>query len=177
MGMFAGALVNLYTHDIRAPRDGLPEHIEFRLNGFTIGLGTVEAARDHQFLFSEGIEDWDSGQFEVLDIAGDYGHAVHSRRCRDERVDYREGPRVLLTAPIGGDREGDREYPVLEPGLQVLEPALEGGGLTLVSPAANSGDPLPDLPYGQHGDVQPAWGCGRDPADYACRRLALAGFR
>jgi lactoylglutathione lyase len=60
--MFDAALVNLYTHDIeaglrfyrdllgfeetfRTPRDGVPEHVELRLNGFTIGLGTVEAAR------------------------------------------------------------------------------------------------------------------------------------
>jgi lactoylglutathione lyase len=60
--MFATALVNLYTRDIeaglrfyrdllgfaetfRAPRDGVPEHVELRLNGFTVGLGTVEAAK------------------------------------------------------------------------------------------------------------------------------------
>jgi lactoylglutathione lyase len=60
--MFSGALVNLYTHDIeaglhfyhdllgfketfRTPKEGVPEHVELRLNGFTVGLGTVEAAR------------------------------------------------------------------------------------------------------------------------------------
>jgi catechol 2,3-dioxygenase-like lactoylglutathione lyase family enzyme len=60
--MFTSALVNLYTDDIeagihfyrdllgftetfRTPRAGVPEHIEFRLDGFTLGLGTVEAAR------------------------------------------------------------------------------------------------------------------------------------
>jgi lactoylglutathione lyase len=60
--MFATPMVNLYTHDIaagirfyrdllgfvetfRTPGDGIPEHIELRLDGFTIGLGTVEAAR------------------------------------------------------------------------------------------------------------------------------------
>lgn len=60
--MFVAALVNLYTNDIdaglrfyrdllgfqetfRTPIDGTPEHVELRLNGFTIGLGTVEAAR------------------------------------------------------------------------------------------------------------------------------------
>jgi lactoylglutathione lyase len=60
--MFSAALVNLYTGNIeagirfyrdllgfretfRTPRDGRPEHIEFQLNGFTLGLGTVEAAR------------------------------------------------------------------------------------------------------------------------------------
>ncbi len=57
-----GALVNLYTRDIeaglhfygdllgftetfRTPSEGIPEHVELRLNGFTVGLGTVEAAR------------------------------------------------------------------------------------------------------------------------------------
>jgi lactoylglutathione lyase len=60
--MFVTALVNLYTGDIetglrfyrdllgfeetfRTPREGTPEHVELKLNGFTIGLGTVEAAR------------------------------------------------------------------------------------------------------------------------------------
>jgi lactoylglutathione lyase len=60
--MFVAALVNLYTRDIeaglrfygdllgfeetfRTPVEGVPEHVELRLNGFTIGLGTVEAAK------------------------------------------------------------------------------------------------------------------------------------
>ncbi|BEL03115.1 VOC family protein [Actinoplanes sichuanensis] len=55
--MFDTALVNLYTRDIDAGvhfyRDLLgfvetfraPEHIELRLGGFTVGLGSVEAAR------------------------------------------------------------------------------------------------------------------------------------
>jgi lactoylglutathione lyase len=29
----------------RAPREGVPEHVELQLNGFTLGLGTVAAAR------------------------------------------------------------------------------------------------------------------------------------
>jgi len=62
VAMFATALVNLYTRDIeaglhfyrdllgfaetfRTPREGIPEHVELRLNGFTVGLGTVEAAK------------------------------------------------------------------------------------------------------------------------------------
>lgn len=62
MDLAAGALVNLYTNDIeagirfyrdllgfketfRTPSQGIPEHVEFRSNGFTVGLGTVEAAR------------------------------------------------------------------------------------------------------------------------------------
>ena len=60
--MFASALVNLYTVDIepavrfyrdllgfeetfRTPMEGTPDHVELRLDGFTLGLGSVEAAR------------------------------------------------------------------------------------------------------------------------------------
>jgi lactoylglutathione lyase len=60
--MFDSALVNLYTRDIeagirfyrdllgftetfRTPTEGVPEHIEFKLNGFVLGLGTVQAAK------------------------------------------------------------------------------------------------------------------------------------
>ena len=59
--MYRFGLVNLYTRDIeaglrfyrdllgftetfRTPGEGIPEHVELRLNGFTVGLGTVEAA-------------------------------------------------------------------------------------------------------------------------------------
>jgi len=60
--MFRTGFINLYTNDIeagvrfyrdllgfretfRTPRDGVPEHVELRLDGFGVGLGTVEAAR------------------------------------------------------------------------------------------------------------------------------------
>lgn len=60
--MFVSAFVNLYTRDIeaglrfyadllgfretfRTPTEGTPEHVELTLNGFGLGLGTVEAAR------------------------------------------------------------------------------------------------------------------------------------
>jgi len=60
--MFAEGLVNLYTRDIeagirfyrdllgfketfRTPKTGTPTHVEFKVGGFTLGLGTVEAAR------------------------------------------------------------------------------------------------------------------------------------
>jgi lactoylglutathione lyase len=62
IGMFDTGLVNLYTSDIeaalhfyrdlfgfaetfRTPAEGTPEHVELSLNGFTVGLGSVEAAR------------------------------------------------------------------------------------------------------------------------------------
>jgi lactoylglutathione lyase len=60
--VFESGLVNLYTADIaaglrfygellglnetfRTPREGSPEHVEFRAGNFTVGLGTVEAAK------------------------------------------------------------------------------------------------------------------------------------
>lgn len=60
--MFADGLVNLYTRDIdagirfyrdllglketfRTPKTGTPTHVEFKAGGFTLGLGTVEAAK------------------------------------------------------------------------------------------------------------------------------------
>jgi lactoylglutathione lyase len=61
--MFVSALVNLYTRDIeaglrfyrdllgfvetfRTSTEGVPSHVELSLNGFVLGLGSVEAARD-----------------------------------------------------------------------------------------------------------------------------------
>lgn len=60
--MFTSAFVNLYTRDIeaglrfyrdllgfketfRTPKQGTPEHVELTLDGFGLGLGTVEAAK------------------------------------------------------------------------------------------------------------------------------------
>jgi lactoylglutathione lyase len=61
--VFTSPLVNLYTADIEAglafyrdllgfvetfriPLEGIPSHVELRLDGFTLGLSTVEAARE-----------------------------------------------------------------------------------------------------------------------------------
>ncbi len=60
--VFTDGLVNLYTRDIeagirfyrdllglketfRTPKTGVPTHVEFKVGGFTLGLGTVEAAK------------------------------------------------------------------------------------------------------------------------------------
>ncbi|MGO9081989.1 MAG: VOC family protein [Streptosporangiaceae bacterium] len=60
--MFATALVNLYTADIeaglrfyrdllgfeetfRTPKEGTLQHVELKLGGFALGLGTVHAAK------------------------------------------------------------------------------------------------------------------------------------
>lgn len=71
--MFVDGLVNLYTRDIdagirfyrdllgfkesfRTPKSGTPTHVEFRVGGFTLGLGTVDAAkRVHGVLASPGL--------------------------------------------------------------------------------------------------------------------------
>jgi len=62
LDMFATGFVNLYTGDMeaglhfyrdllgfeetfRTPTEGTPEHVELTLNGFALGLGTVEAAK------------------------------------------------------------------------------------------------------------------------------------
>ncbi len=70
--MFADGLVNLYTRDIdastrfyrdllgfketfRTPKTGTATHVEFKVGGFTLGLGTVEAAkRVHEVTASPG---------------------------------------------------------------------------------------------------------------------------
>jgi catechol 2,3-dioxygenase-like lactoylglutathione lyase family enzyme len=61
--VFATPMINLYTDDIesglafyrdhfgfvetfRTPREGTPTHVELQLDGFMLGLGTVEAARE-----------------------------------------------------------------------------------------------------------------------------------
>jgi lactoylglutathione lyase len=61
--VFISPMVNLYTTDIeagitfyrdllgfvetfRTPLEGTPSHVELRLDNFTLGLGTVEAARE-----------------------------------------------------------------------------------------------------------------------------------
>ena len=60
--VFTTGFVNLYTADIesgldfyrdllgfeetfRTPKEGVPQHVELTLNGFALGLGTVEAAK------------------------------------------------------------------------------------------------------------------------------------
>src|SRR5260370_41053318 len=88
-----GALVNLYTRDVqaglrfygdllgftetfRSPTEGIPEHVELRSNGFTVGLGTVEAARR-----VHGVEATPGSPAMVLvvwtdDVDAAYGHLV-----------------------------------------------------------------------------------------------------
>src|SRR6202042_257043 len=88
-----------------------------------------------------------------------------------------KGLHALLAAPRSGDRESDREDPIFEADLNLLEPALQGSSLMPISPVAFPCDPPPDLSQGEHGDVQLLRRRGRDPAGYAHRGLALTSLR
>jgi hypothetical protein len=89
----------------------------------------------------ERIEDRDSGWLEVLDVAGDHGQAVDLRRGGDEGVDWRERLLLWLASPGGGDREGDRENPVHEPGLEVVELTPATGKASRAVPSAVAAKP------------------------------------
>jgi predicted enzyme related to lactoylglutathione lyase len=67
-------MINLYSRDLsravafysqlgfvetfRTPASGEPVHIELRLNGFTLGIATMEAAKEHHSLRSGGEGRW-----------------------------------------------------------------------------------------------------------------------
>jgi catechol 2,3-dioxygenase-like lactoylglutathione lyase family enzyme len=66
MAGFKAPMINLYARDLarasafysrlgfvesfRTPASGAPAHIELKLDGFTIGIATVDAAKDHHGL-------------------------------------------------------------------------------------------------------------------------------
>jgi lactoylglutathione lyase len=89
--VFLEVMVNLYTRDIeagirfyggllgfeetfRTPLDGVPAHVELTLNGFTVGLGTVEAARA-----VHGVEPSPGSPAMVLVVWADDVDAAHAR--------------------------------------------------------------------------------------------------
>lgn len=67
-------MINLYSRDLaraaafyarlgfveasRTPEVGAPVHIELALDGFTVGIATIEAAREHHGLRPEGEGRW-----------------------------------------------------------------------------------------------------------------------
>jgi predicted enzyme related to lactoylglutathione lyase len=71
---FRAPMINLYSRDLpravafysgmgfvetfRAPASGEPSHIELKLDGFTLGIATIEAARRHHGLRPEGEGRW-----------------------------------------------------------------------------------------------------------------------
>lgn len=74
MPSFRSPMINLYSRDLsraaafyaklgfaetfRTPETGEPVHIELTLDGFTLGIATLQAAREHHGLRPEGEGRW-----------------------------------------------------------------------------------------------------------------------
>jgi predicted enzyme related to lactoylglutathione lyase len=74
MAAFKSPMINLYSRDLpravafysymgfvetfRTPESGDPAHVELKLDGFTLGIATLEAAREHHGLRPEGKGRW-----------------------------------------------------------------------------------------------------------------------
>ena len=74
MSTFGAPMINLYSRDLpravafysgmgfvetfRTPASGEAVHVELKLDGFTLGIATVEAARAHHGLRPEGEGRW-----------------------------------------------------------------------------------------------------------------------
>ena len=74
MPAFKAPQINLYSRDLsralafyaelgfvetfRTPATGVPVHVELKLDGFTLGIATIEAAREHHGLSPEGEGRW-----------------------------------------------------------------------------------------------------------------------
>jgi predicted enzyme related to lactoylglutathione lyase len=70
MPRFSAPLINLYSRDLpramafyeglgfvetfRTPPSGEPTHVQLKLDGFSLGIATIEAARAHHGLHPEG---------------------------------------------------------------------------------------------------------------------------
>jgi catechol 2,3-dioxygenase-like lactoylglutathione lyase family enzyme len=77
MPTFRAPMINLYSRDLaraaafyselgfvdsfRTPDLGQPVHIEMTLDGFTLGIATIEAAKEHHSIRPEG-----EGRFEIV---------------------------------------------------------------------------------------------------------------
>src|SRR5260370_29398622 len=74
MSTFRAPMINLYSRDLpraaafyseigfvetfRTPASGEPVHVELKLDGFTFGIATIEAAREYHGLRPEGEGRW-----------------------------------------------------------------------------------------------------------------------
>jgi catechol 2,3-dioxygenase-like lactoylglutathione lyase family enzyme len=74
MPTFSAPMINLYSRDLpravafysklgfvetfRTPTMGTPEHIQLKLDGFTLGIATIDAAREHHALRPGGEGRW-----------------------------------------------------------------------------------------------------------------------
>jgi catechol 2,3-dioxygenase-like lactoylglutathione lyase family enzyme len=97
MSSFRSPMVNLYSRDLpratafyadlgfketfRTPASGPPAHVELQLDGFTLGVATVAAAREHG-LQPEGDGRW----IEIVLWTGDVDAAVQSLRVKGVTV-------------------------------------------------------------------------------------------
>jgi catechol 2,3-dioxygenase-like lactoylglutathione lyase family enzyme len=90
MPSFRAPMINLYSRDLsralafysglgfvetfRTPASGEPVHIELTLDGFTIGIATIEAAKEHHGLRPGGEGRW----IEIVLWTDDTDAAVHA---------------------------------------------------------------------------------------------------
>ena len=90
MPTFSAPLINLYSRDLsravalysqlgfvetfRAPGSGEPSHIQLKLDGFSLGIATIEAAREHHGLRPEGEGRW----IEIVLLTDDTDAAVNA---------------------------------------------------------------------------------------------------
>lgn len=74
MALFKAPMINLYARDLprtvafytrlgfietfRTPASGTPVHVELKLDDFTLGIATIEAARQHHGLHPKGEGCW-----------------------------------------------------------------------------------------------------------------------
>ncbi len=88
MPTFSSPLINLYSRDVpraaafyaelgfvetfRTPAAGEPVHIELKLDGFTLGIASVEAAQQHHGLQPQGEGRW----IEIVLWTGDTDAAL-----------------------------------------------------------------------------------------------------
>jgi catechol 2,3-dioxygenase-like lactoylglutathione lyase family enzyme len=94
MTAFKSPMINLYSRDLsramafysdlgftevfRTPASGQPVHIELTLDGFTLGIATLEAARDHHGLHPGGEGRW----IEIVLWTDDTDAAVNALAAR-----------------------------------------------------------------------------------------------
>lgn len=98
MPSFKAPMINLYARDLRraaafyaeigfvetfrTPGSGEPVHVELRLDGFTLGIATIEAARAHHGLRPDGDGRW----IEIVVWTDDTDSAVRALTAKGARL-------------------------------------------------------------------------------------------
>src|SRR5216684_1417342 len=139
LSTFRAPMINLYSRDLpravafysemgfvetfRTPASGEPVHVELKLDGFTLGIATIEAAREYHGLRPEGegrwieivvwTDDTDSA-LSALVAKGTYYRKLWIR-CGNEKggVPFRVGNANPGGSRVEGDAtdvEGSREW-------------------------------------------------------------------